>query len=332
VRISIRRAFAAACLTLAAFALPGKPSDAATTWECYVYNPLAKQPSVEAVIRLADEVKEKTHGDLLINVHLGGSLPIKADGITAGVGDSVIQFGDDGFATGTIPVTGVLHLPMLIQNVAEMKKALEIVRPYLDAAYGKRGIEVLGQYYYPVQVIWGRKKIESLADIKGLKLRVTSVEQGEFIRRFGGVPLTMGSPDVAAALDRGVVDGALTASSGGGIAWHDLLKYRFAFPTSYVNSTYVVNKEAMDKLPPATQKIVRDAGATWSGWATTEMNRQEDEVTAQFGKEGMVLTTATPAEIADATAKMQPYWADWAKAHGPEATAALAKIRAAVGR
>jgi TRAP-type transport system periplasmic protein len=146
------------------------------------------------------------------------------------------------------------------------------------------------------------------------------------------VALTMGSPDVAAALDRGVVDGALTASSGGGLTWHDLLKYRFGFPTSYVNSTYIVNKDAMDKLPAATQKIVRDAAAASSAWATQEMNRQEDEVTAQFGKEGMVLTDATPAEIADATEKMRSYWDQWAKMHGPDAIAALAKIRAAVGR
>jgi TRAP-type C4-dicarboxylate transport system substrate-binding protein len=332
VRLSIRRTVAVACLTLAALAITGKPSDAATTWECYVYNPLAKQPSVAAVASLAEEVKEKTHGDLLINIHLGGSLPIKADGITAGVADSVIQFGDDGFATGTIPVTGVLHLPMLIQNVSEVQKALDILRPYLDAAYGKRGIEVLGQYYYPVQVIWGRKKIESLADIKGLKLRVTSVEQGEFIRRYGGVALTMGSPDVAAALDRGVVDGGLTASSGGGIAWHDLLKYRFAFPTSWVNSTYIVNKDAMAALPPATQTILREAATKWAAWASQEMARQEDDLTAQFGKEGMVLVNPKPDEIKDATDKMRPYWDEWTKTHSADAKDALAKLRAAVGR
>ena len=324
---TIPRAILAACLLLTVTA-----ARAATTWECYVYNPLAKQPSVDAVIRMIEEIKQKTDGDLLINLHLGGSLPIKADSITAAVADNVIQFGDDGFATGTIPITGVLRLPMLLQTPQDLTKAMDIVRPGLEAAYGKRGIEVLGQYSYPFQVIWGRKKITSLADIKGLKLRVTSVEQGEFIRRFGGVALTMGSPDVAAALDRGVVDGGLTASSGGGLAWHDLLKYRFAFPTSYVNSTYVVNREAMEKLPPATQKIVRDAGIVWSEWATREMNRLEDDVTAQFGKEGMVLTDATPAEIADATARMQPYWTDWAKTHGADATTALAKIRAAVGR
>jgi TRAP-type transport system periplasmic protein len=312
--------------------LTASAARAATTWDCYVYNPLAKQPSVDAVVRMIDEIKDKTNGDLLINLHLGGSLPIKADSITAAVADNVIQFGDDGFATGTIPITGVLRLPMLLQSADDLTKAMAIVAPYLEASYGKRGIEVLGQYSYPFQVIWGKKKITALSDIKGLKLRVTSVEQGEFIRRFGGVSLTMGSPDVAAALDRGVVDGGLTASSGGGLAWHDLLKYRYAFPTSYVNSTYVVNKEAMDKLSPATQKIVRDAGNKWSVWATAEMIRQEDEVTTQFGKEGMILTAASPADIAEATEKMRPYWNDWGKAHGPDAAAALAKIRAAVGR
>ncbi|HBK08420.1 MAG TPA: ABC transporter substrate-binding protein [Acetobacteraceae bacterium] len=322
-----RRTILAACLLLTATA-----AQAATTWECYVYNPLAKQPSVDAMVRMINEIKEKTNGDVLINLHLGGSLPIKADGITAAVTDNVIQIADDGFATGTIPITGVLRLPMLLQTPADLDKAMAIVAPYLETAYGKRGISVLGQYSYPFQVLWGRKKITSLEDIKGLKLRVTSVEQGEFIRRFGGVPLTMGSPDVAAALDRGVVDGGLTASSGGGLAWHDLLKYRFAFPTSYVNSTFVVNKEALAALPPATQKIVQEAGARWSQWATKEMNRQEDEITTQFGKEGMILTDATPAEIAEATAKMQPYWDQWGKAHGPDAADALAKIRAAVGR
>jgi TRAP-type C4-dicarboxylate transport system substrate-binding protein len=305
---------------------------AATTWECYVYNPLAKQPSVDAVVRMIEEVRQKTNGDLLINLHLGGSLPIKADSITAALADNVIQFGDDGFATGTIPITGVLRLPMLLQSPADLAKAMNIVRPYLDTAYGKRGMEVLGQYSYPFQVVWGRKKITSLTDIKGLKLRVTSVEQGEFIRRFGGVALTMGSPDVAAALDRGVVDGGLTASSGGGLLWHDLLKYRFAFPVSYVNSTYVVNKEAMEKLSPTTQKVLREAAVTWTDWATKEMIRLEDDVTAQFGREGMILTTATPEEIAQATEKMRPYWNEWAKAHGADATAALAQIRTAANR
>ena len=172
-------------------------ASAATVWECYVYGLVAAQPSVQAIVRLIDAVKKQTNGELEINLHLGGSLPIKADGITAAIADGVVQIGDDGFATGTVPLTAILRLPMLLQSEQDMNKAMAILRPHLDAAYGKRGIVVLGQYTYPFQVMWGRKKLTSLADIKGLKLRVTSVEQGEFIRRFGGISLTIGAPDVA---------------------------------------------------------------------------------------------------------------------------------------
>jgi len=323
----LARALAAALLiTIAANA------QSATVWECYVYNPLASLPSVQGVVRLIDTVKQRTNGELEINLHLGGSLPIKATDITAAVGDNVVQLGDDGFATGTIPITAILRLPMLLQSYQDLDKAMAILRPHLDDAYGKRGIVVLGQYAYPFQVIWGKKKITSLADIKGLKLRVTSVEQGEFVRRFGGISLPLGSPDVAAALDRGVVEGVFTASSGGGLTWHDLLKYRYAFPTSYVNSTIVVNREAFEKLPPATQKIIREAAADSVNWATAEMQRVEDDVTAQFGKEGMILTAASPEDIKDATDKLRPYWDEWATKHSAEAVSILREIRAAVGR
>ena len=321
------RALGAVCLLTAA-----QTASAATTWECYVYNPVATVAAVKGVIRLIDNVKQQTNGELLINLHLGGSLPINATNITAAVADNVVQMGDDGFSTGNVPISAILRLPMLVQSDAELAKAMAILRPYLDQDYGKKGVVVLSQYSYPFQVLWGKKKITSLADIKGLKLRVTSVEQGEFIRRFGGVPLTIGTPDVAAALDRGVVEGVLTASSGGGVTWHDLVKYHYGFPTSYVNSTVIVNKEAFDKLPAATQKIVHDAATEAATWVIGEMNHQEDDLTAQFGRGGLTLTAASADDIRLATEKLAPYWDEWAKAHGAEAIEVLGKIRAAVGR
>jgi TRAP-type transport system periplasmic protein len=314
------------------FLLAAQAASAATTWECYVYNPVATVAAVKGVIQLIERVKEKTNGELLINLHLGGSLPINATNITAAVADNVVQMGDDGFSTGNVPISAILRLPMLIQNDGELAKAMAILRPYLEQDYGKKGVVVLSQYSYPFQVLWGRKKITSLADIKGLKLRVTSVEQGEFIRRFGGVPLTIGTPDVAAALDRGLVDGALTASSGGGVTWHDLFNYRYGFPTSYVNSTVIVNQEAFEKLPAATQKIMKDTATEAAAWAIGDMNRQEDALTAQWGRDGMIVTPASADDIKLATEKLSSYWDDWAKAHGAEAVEVLGKIRAAVGR
>src|SRR6478735_7809062 len=96
-------------LLAASLLLPASLARAATTWECYIYLPLATIPAAAGVVKFIDEVKEKTKGELVINMHLGGSLPIKADNITAAVTDNVVQFADDGFATGTIPISGVLR-------------------------------------------------------------------------------------------------------------------------------------------------------------------------------------------------------------------------------
>jgi TRAP-type C4-dicarboxylate transport system substrate-binding protein len=308
----------------AAGVLTATRSSAATTWQAYTYNPVGTVAAVVGFKRLISGFENSANGSYTVSMHLGGSLPIAGNNITQAVSQNVIQLADDGFATGNIPIVGVLRLPMLLLSLADMLKAMAILKPYLDRDYASKGIVVLGQYTYPFQVIWGRKK--------GLKLRVTSVEEGEFIRRFGGTSITMNPADVPAALDRGVVDGVLTASSGGGITWKDLLHWRYGFPTSFVNSTFVVNQAADAQLPDALRNALPGIGDEAAQWTTNEMQRQEDAITADMAKGGMVVTSATPEDIALAVSKMQSFWPQWAQAHGPEAVEVLGKIRAAVGR
>lgn len=327
--ITRRRAILAGAV---AGAVAANRGNAATLWQAYTYNPVGTVAAVVGFKRLINNFAKASNGSVTVNLHLGGSLPIAGNNITQAVSENVVQLADDGFATGNIPITAVLRLPMLLLSVSDMQKAMAILRPYLDRDYASKGILVLGQYTYPFQVIWGRKKIASLADIKGLKMRVTSVEEGEFIRRFGGTPITMNTADVAAALDRGVVDGALTASSGGGITWQDLLHWRYGFPTSFVNSTFIVNRANAERLPAALGKALPDVGDEAVRWATEEMQRQEDKITADMTKRGMVVTTPSATDVKLAVETMQSYWPQWAKAHGPEAVEVLAKIRAAVGR
>jgi TRAP-type transport system periplasmic protein len=328
-RITRRRAIVAGA---AAGVLTSTRVSAATLWQAYTYNPVGTVASVVGFKRLISGFEKAANGSYAVNLHLGGSLPIAGNNITQAVSQNVIQLADDGFATGNIPIVGVLRLPMLLLSLADMLKAMTILKPYLDRQYASKGIVVLGQYAYPFQVIWGRKKIVSLADIKGLKLRVTSVEEGEFVRRFGGTSITMNPADVPAALDRGVVDGVLTASSGGGITWKDLLHWRYGFPTSLVNSTFVVNQADNAKLPAALRDALPGIGDEAAQWTTNEMQRQEDMITADMAKGGMVVTPATPDDIALAVSKMKSFWPQWAQAHGPEAMEVLGKIRAAVGR
>ncbi len=238
-----------------------------------------------------------------------------------------------GFFQGNIPIGGLLRLPMLLQTREEFDKALAISRPYLEAAYAKKGIVVLGEFTYPPQVPFSRRKLTSLAEFKGQKIRVTSPEQGEFVRHFGGTSVTLGASEVPAALDRGVIEGAFTAASGAGYTWRDLIKYNYTLGLNYFDAYVIVNKEALEKLSPETQKKLRDIVTETIPAFTDKMQKEDDDLTRKMVAEnGMVLTKPKPEEIAEATKGIEPFWNTWAKSHGPDAVEALGKIRAMLGR
>jgi TRAP-type C4-dicarboxylate transport system substrate-binding protein len=332
-----RRSLLRACGGLAATAalpLRSRPAaaQAGTTWTAYSYIPAATLPPARALARIADGIDKATSGALKIKVHLGGSLPIGATDISNAISDNVIQLGDDGFFQGNLPVTGILRLPMLITTPEEFEKAAAIMRPYFERAYAAKGVVLLGQYYYPLQVAWSRGPLASLADMKGRKFRVTSPEQGEYVRRLGGTPVTLGAAEVPSALDRGVVDGVFTASSGGGKIWKDLLKSSYRLGPNFFDASIAVNKGAFEKLAPDVQAKLRALVAETVPWTTSELRNDEGSVTQQLGAGGITMTAAKPEDVESARKLLMPYWDEWAKSRGGEAIAALAKVRAALGR
>jgi TRAP-type C4-dicarboxylate transport system substrate-binding protein len=316
----------------AAVPLQAARAQAATSWNAYTYTPAATLAPARGLARIADGVDKASGGALKIKVHLGGSLPIGASDISNALSDNVVQLGDDGFFHGNLPVTGILRLPMLISTPEEFDKAAAIMRPYFEQAYAAKGVVLLAQYYYPLQVAWSRAPLASLADMKGRKFRVTSPEQGEFVRRLGGTPVTLGASEVPSALDRGVVDGVFTASSGGGRIWKDLLKSSYRLGPNFFDASIAVNKGALETLAPDVQAKLRALVAETAPWITSELRNDEGTATQQLAAGGIAITEAKAEDVESARRLLVPYWDEWAKSRGGEAVAALAKVRAALGR
>jgi TRAP-type C4-dicarboxylate transport system substrate-binding protein len=331
--ISIKSARVTLAATALVFCLtPFTPAVSAEKWDLYVYNAVSTVAAVKGLNTVIDQIDKETTGELTIRLHLGGSLPINTTTITQAVSDDVVQMGDDGYFLGNIPIGGVLRLPMLIRTSEEYQKAAVIMAPYLEKAFEKKGIIVLGQYLYPFQVGFSSKKLTSLADIKGQKIRVTSPEQGEFIKRLGGIPVTLGAPEVPSALDRSVVDGVLTASTGGGNVWKDLLKFNYRLGINYFNSVVIANKERFVKLSPEVQAKVRKIVDANMPLITKAMEDEEEGLTRKFAEGGMTVTQEQPADIDAGMKVISAYWDEWAKSKGPDAVAALKQVRAALGR
>jgi TRAP-type transport system periplasmic protein len=304
---------------------------AADEWNFYMHQSAPNFATARGAKLFTEEIEKATNGELKVHLHLAGTLQINASNITQAVGENVVQIGDDLFNSGNIPVAGIPRLPMLIQTYEDFEKADAVLKPYIEKSFGEKGSTVLASYTYPLQFIWGRKKLESLDDIKGMKLRVAQPEQGEFVRRFGGTSITMSAPEVPSALDRGVVDGIFTAGVGA-VLWKDLLKYGYILIVNVNNSYFIANSEAYGKLSPDLQDKLRKVAADTARWDQDTMKKEESESIETLTAAGYIFTKAKPDEIARAVNAMRPYWDEWAKSRGPDVVEALAKVRAALGR
>jgi TRAP-type C4-dicarboxylate transport system substrate-binding protein len=309
---------------------PG-PASAGEQWNFYMHQSAPVFATSRGAKLFTEEIEKATGGELKVRLHLAGTLQINASNITQAVGENVVQIGDDLFNSGNVPVAGIPRLPMLIQSYEDFEKAAAVLAPYIEKAFAGKGVTVLASYTYPLQFVWGRKKLTSLDDFKGMKLRVAQPEQGELVRRFGGVSITMGAPEVPSALDRGVVDGIFTAGVGA-VLWKDLLKYGYVLIVNVNNSYFIANTEAYNKLAPGLQAKLRETAQMAARWDQDTMKTEEAESVTQLKAIGYTFTSATPDEIARATDAMKPYWDEWAKTRGPEIVDALGKVRAALGR
>jgi TRAP-type C4-dicarboxylate transport system substrate-binding protein len=313
--------------------LPGShsPASAAEQWNFYMHQSAPNFATSRGAKLFTEEVEKATGGELKVRLHLAGTLQINASNITQAVGENIVQAGDDLFNSGNIAVAGIPRLPMLIQSYDDFAKADAVLAPYIEKAFAQKGATVLASYTYPMQFVWGRKKLESLGDIKGMKLRVAQPEQGELVRRFGGVSITMSAPEVPSALDRGVVDGIFTAGVGA-VLWKDLLKYAYVMIVNVNNSYFIANTEAYKKLSPDLQARLRQAAQDAARWDQDTMKMEEAESVQLLKSVGYTFTAARPDEIARAIDAVKPYWDTWAKARGPEVVEALGKVRVALGR
>lgn len=304
----------------------------ADDWTGYTYSAVSTTAAVKGMNKIAERVEEQTGGELSITVHLGKTLQISSEDITQAVGDGVVDFAADFFFSGNVPIARVLNLPMLIENEEEWTKAYAAMEPTLQEAFAEQGVVLLGGYRYPQQVIFTTFEIDSLDDLQGRKIRVTSPEQGRFVEEFGGAAITLAGSDVPTSLERGVIEGVLTASAGGAKNWHEFLPFNYRFAVNYGNSMIIANADAFASLDDETQEALRSIVAEEGAAISAEFLMDEEAQKASQAAAGMTIADAAASDAAIAREKLAPFWESWAKENGPEYEEALQVVRAAIGK
>jgi TRAP-type mannitol/chloroaromatic compound transport system substrate-binding protein len=109
---------------------------------------------------------------------------------------------------------------------------------------------------------WFNKEINSIDDLKGLKMRIPGLG-GEVLARAGGTPVTLPGAELFTALQTGAIDATEWVGPYNDLAFglHKAAKYYY-YPGWHEPGSmmeFTVNQQAFDTLPKDLQAIVKVA-------------------------------------------------------------------------
>ena len=172
------------------------------------------------------------------------------------------------------PEAAAVDLAGLNPDIPTLQRSIKAYLPTLREVYRERyGLELLAVWSYPAQVIFCNKAIGSLADLKGVKIRVASAMHSDFVEGLGGVGVTIPFDGLMDGLRKHVADCAITgAMSGYRVGLQNATTHLDATTVSWGPYVLFANRAAWDRLDPKvrdflTAQIDELSGRLWQAAA-----------------------------------------------------------------
>ncbi|MDR2771079.1 MAG: TRAP transporter substrate-binding protein [Clostridiales Family XIII bacterium] len=269
------------------------------------------------VYKWVEDVQAASNGRIVITVYPSsqlGAVPDIIDNLKNGVSD--IAWASPAMFSGRFPVMEGTNLPML--DIPDSKAGTDLLYDlYEQTDLMQKEFDGLHplmlynacQYYFATAK--GGKQINSLADLKGLKIRAQGTYPSILIRELGGEPISLHASEVYESLSKNVLDGMLS----------DLTTYKtwkLDEVTGHVVESQIyrfcafllMNPDAYAKLPDDLKAVLdsfsgREAAYGFGDAFTTgaetgiELYRAAGATTSEFSEEDLAKIDAAAQVVND---------------------------------
>lgn len=197
-----------------------------------------------------------------------------------GVYDVAMTVGD--YAVADAPELEGLDVPLVALTADQARAMVDAARPMVDEIYRDRfNSHVLAIAPYPPQVVFCNAVVNNLDDLKDKKIRASGRMTAKFLEALGAEGVNVGFSEVPGALQKGVVDCAVTgAGSGYSAGWWEVSTHLMAIPLGGWDPVVTaVNLDKWNSLTDAqrsliTQTIKKDFEDP--AWAAAQSALQND--------------------------------------------------------
>ena len=295
----------------------------------------AGHPIVQGMEKFKEIVEKNSAGKIKVNLFPAGALGSDQANVSAIQGGTLEMASmNSGIFASQVREFSVFDFPFMFASGQEA----DVV---VDGAFGKKmharleekGLVGLGFYELGFRHLTnGRRAINKVSDIEGLKLRVIpNPINVDWVKALGANPTPLPFPELYAALEQKAVDGQENpVATINGAKLFEVQKHMALTGHQYNPQSVVMSKKFWDTLSAAEKKIVSDAAAESSKFQRTQARAQEASLLENLKKNGMLVTSLPPAEVAILRDKMKPVIAKHGEAIAATVTelqAELAKLR-----
>jgi len=216
--------------------------------------------------RIADLVEEMSNGQMTITVY-GAEEQVPAFGVFDAVSSGSHQMGHSGgyFWKGKVPAAQFFtsvpfgltadEINAWVNRGGGLELWREIYEPFniYPIPAGNTGTQMFG---------WFNREINSLEDVKGLKMRIPGIG-GEVLKEAGGIPVTLPGGELFTALQTGVIDATEWVGPYNDLTFgfHQAAKYYY-YPGWHEPGPMlelIINLDEWNSLPKHLQVIIETA-------------------------------------------------------------------------
>lgn len=260
-----RLAAAAVAALLAAAPAPGRAAE-------FMANNFLDQNhpfSVHNYTEWAENVKKATNGAITFKVFLGGSL-VPARSTMQGVRDGLahVAYHAGTYTPSELPLNNIVaDLALVTSDIyVSMAASTEqvFVNPKLLGEYRRNGLIYGGGYSTSPYLLLCNKKIESLADIKGKRLRMPGSLWDRWAVSVGAISVNVPSSEIFTGLERGTLDcGVNPLESLQSRSWWDVAKFVIDLPLGpyFSGPMWAYNPQFWRGITPEQRRTLFDHAA-----------------------------------------------------------------------
>jgi TRAP-type C4-dicarboxylate transport system substrate-binding protein len=262
-------------------------------------------PKAPQVVEFANsfqkEIAAASGGRISVQTFPAGSL-VNERAVPSAIQSHVVDISltTMGSWSSIVPTAGMLNTVFFRPTGENFEKVIGPGTPLfkaLDDDMAKHGARLLAALYNGPVVTVSKKPIDTPAAFKGKTVRVFDKLTAEIVQTLGGAPSTIEVADVYPALQRGQVQAAIGGLEGAiGLKEYEVTKHLLATNGVFgiLMTGYVMNKGALDALPPDMQKAVLDSAYKACRHTSREMIAAYDRELKEMSDHGMQVTKLEP--------------------------------------